>query len=450
MDNADRPSNDISNTPGDDFRQVGEFLRLLSTGGWDNPTVDVLCRAFTNFYSASWSMLYHVDKGSGNLILSTQNDLPDGLDLEAGWPDSIVKEVFRTGLGICLNGNEAESRSGPNPPRGHSVMTIPLFIKGMILGVVVLGRPADIPFSDEDVDASISLSPFAALFLSNLLIVTTVVEQKTEIAKDREKLLELNTKLEQNIKQLRNNSGQLEKALEELSETNRARTEFFENLSHELRTPLTPILASSEALLGKSFGNITDEQKEIVEVLFLSAKRLELLIEDLLELVKLESKSLKLEIECLDISSIVDESILETVLIAKDREVEIRNELGEGVPLVSGDKKRLSQLIVNLLHNAIKFSHEGGVVRIELDRSKERNDLIGIRVMDEGIGIHKKMLDKIFERFYQADKIETGGGLGLGLAIVKKIVDAHQGEVKVVSREGKGSSFTVYLPIYRE
>jgi signal transduction histidine kinase len=256
--------------------------------------------------------------------------------------------------------------------------------------------------------------------------------------------------LEEDLKQLRNSSSELERSLRELAEKARSRTEFFENISHELRTPLTPIIASSEALLGKTFGELTREQREMVEMLFLSARKLDLLIEDLIELVRLDSGIMKLDMESVDLAAIVDEGIHETALLAKDRHIDLRNELEGDVPFVRGDMKRLSQLLINLLHNAIKFSHEGGVVSVALDRSRVEHGLVGIRVTDRGIGIPAEAIERIFDRFFQAGNGEVGDGLGLGLAIVKKIADAHGGEVRVESEVGEGSSFTVFLPLSRE
>jgi len=436
--------------PHDDFQQMREFLRLISTTGWEEPSPEILCRAFEQYYTASWSVLYTVNGRSGSIRPLTEHNIPDQFRKREEWSLPFVEEVVKTGLGQCTNGDRSEDREHLSPPPDSSIMTIPLFISGTITGALVLGRRAELPFSEEEVEQSVSLSPLAALFLSNLLTVSNMVEQMTRLEIDRKKFMELNKELLENIETLRANSDRLEKAFKELSEANNARTEFFENLSHELRTPLTPILASSEALLGNAFGNIPGEQKEIIEVLYLSAKRLELLIEDLLELVKLESRSLKIEMECLDATGIVEEGILETAPMAREKNVSLENELGEDLPFVSGDKKRLSQLIVNLLHNAIKFSHEGGTVRVQRVRDREDGGLLGIRVRDEGIGIPRDVLDKIFERFYQAGTPGTGDGLGLGLAIVKKIVEAHKGEVRVESEEGRGSSFTVYLPVYKD
>jgi signal transduction histidine kinase len=120
------------------------------------------------------------------------------------------------------------------------------------------------------------------------------------------------------------------------------------------------------------------------------------------------------------------------------------------VPLITGDKKRLTQLFLNLLHNAIKFSYEAGRVRIKADHGRTEKGLLGISVLDEGVGISSDIIEKIFDRFYQADSKRHASGLGLGLAIVKRIVEAHEGELEVESQESKGSTFTVYLPLHRD
>ena len=227
--------------------QIGEFLRLLSTAGWQEPSPDVLCRAFNSLHGASWSVLFSVDRTSGRLDFLAEHNLPDALKSRLEWLHAVASEVSDTGLGVCLNGKEAASLQRTAHPPGYSIIAIPLFIKAVITGVLVEGRLSDFPFSEDDVEKSINLAPFAALFLANILILETVRAQKTEVEEDRKKLLALNTELEKNIKKLQNSPGELEKAVNELSSSARAKTEFCQNLSDDMRTPRTPIHARSEA-----------------------------------------------------------------------------------------------------------------------------------------------------------------------------------------------------------
>ena len=432
----------IMDAPRHEDGNISEFLRILSTAGWDDLSPGLLSQAMEKYFSASWSVIYSVDPGTQTAELLTGYNLPAGVEVPSRWSHIIVRDVIKAGLGVCSEMREKDP--------GYSIMSFPLFISGLILGVLILGRPLNDPFSEEAIEDSYSLSPFAALFLSNLLAMDRINKNRSRFEEEHHELKKINIELGEDVKKLKKNSVRLEKAFKNLSEASKAKNEYFENLSHELRTPLTPILASSEALLGKNFGNMTDEQKEVVDILFLSAKKMELLIEDLLEMVKLESSSMKMEKECLDVKGIIDESILETAPIARDKQVKMINELDNEIPLVSGDKKRLSQLFVNLLHNAIKFSHEGGTITIRQDSEKESNGFLGISVNDRGVGIPAEVLGRIFDRFYQAGRDKSGSGLGLGLAIVKKIVEAHEGELVVQSQEGKGSTFTAYLPEYHD
>jgi len=430
-------------SPESDYARVSEFLRILSADEWDDPSPQRLCQAFGEYFKASWCVIFSVDPGTDAVELLTRRNVPPDVQVPSQWSQRIVADVIRTGLGVCQDYNEAIHYRGGDEDPGYSILSFPLFVSGLIFGVLIIGRPSDDPFSEDDIEDSIPLSPFAALFLLNLLAMDRIGKSRSRLEKEQHQLRKVNRELSEN-------SARLEKAFTELSEASRAKNEYFENLSHELRTPLTPILASSEALLGKTLGHMTEEQKEMIEVLFLSAKRLELLIEDLLEMVKLESSSLKMEKECLDVRSILEEGILEIAPIARDKKIRIKNELEREIPLVIGDKKRLSQLFVNLLHNAVKFSHEGGAVTVRLGREKEANGFLGISVMDNGVGIPSEVLGRIFDRFYQASNEKGGSGLGLGLAIVKRIIEAHDGELEVKSQEGKGSTFTAYLPLYRE
>jgi len=228
-------------------------------------------------------------------------------------------------------------------------------------------------------------------------------------------------------------------------EVNRAKDEFLATLSHELRTPLTPILGWTHMIRSGRLG--PNETVQGVRVIEKNSQSLSRLINDLLDMSSVLSGKMRIERAPVDLTSAVREAA-ETVRPQADANAVALDVQAPGgaSPVVSGDRTRLVQVFWNLLHNAVKFSPEGGRVRVRV-RADERSARVEIE--DEGAGIAPDFLPHVFERFRQADMGTTRqhGGLGLGLALVKSFVEAHGGSVAVESAgEGRGSRFTVSLP----
>ncbi|MBV9926294.1 MAG: PAS domain S-box protein [Acidobacteria bacterium] len=232
---------------------------------------------------------------------------------------------------------------------------------------------------------------------------------------------------------------------ERAQEVNRAKDEFLATLSHELRTPLTPVLGWTHMIRSGRLG--AAEVAQGVRVIEKNSQSLARLINDLLDMSSILSGKMRIERGPVELSSVVREAA-ETVrpqADARSVKVEVSAD-GPHAPVVSGDRTRLVQVFWNLLHNAVKFSREGGRVRV---RVGGRDGAARVEVEDEGSGIAPEFLPHVFERFRQADMASTRmhGGLGLGLALVKSFVEAHGGSVDVESAgEGLGSRFTVALP----
>jgi PAS domain S-box-containing protein len=229
-------------------------------------------------------------------------------------------------------------------------------------------------------------------------------------------------------------------------EVNRAKDEFLATLSHELRTPLTPILGWTHMIRSGRLG--PNETAQGVRVIEKNSQSLSRLINDLLDMSSILSGKMRIERAPVELSSVVREAA-ETVRPQADaRSVSVEVQAGDiGPAVVSGDRTRLVQVFWNLLHNAVKFSREGGRVRV---RVGGREGTARVEVEDDGSGIEAEFLPHVFERFRQADMATTRahGGLGLGLALVKSFVEAHGGSVDVESAgPGRGSRFTVALPV---
>lgn len=224
----------------------------------------------------------------------------------------------------------------------------------------------------------------------------------------------------------------------------RVRQEFLSNISHELRTPLTSIIAYLETL---EDGAIDDEEnsKKFLGVIRRNAERMHALIADILELSMIESGNVSINKRAVNVAHLVDELMAGLGQKASDRSVSLNNAIHSG-STVSADPTRLEQMLTNLIDNAIKFNRTDGSVTVSLDQKGGRSV---ITVADTGEGILPEHLHRIFERFYRADRGRTRevGGTGLGLAIVKHLARLHGGEVSVNSALGRGTAFTIEIPL---
>jgi two-component system phosphate regulon sensor histidine kinase PhoR len=233
-----------------------------------------------------------------------------------------------------------------------------------------------------------------------------------------------------------------------LKQLEKIRQDFVANVSHELRTPLTTIKGYAETLLEGALKE--DQAFQFVQVIKRHTDRLTKIVEDLLMLSRIETKEFQLRMEAIPLRDFIDDVVEFVKEPAEKKEISLsRNEIPSSLA-VQADRDYLEQILINLLDNAVKYTPEGGKVivsAIEKD-SKE----IQFSVEDNGIGIPKEDLSRIFERFYRVDKGRSKelGGTGLGLSIVKHLVQAHGGRVWVESQIGKGSTFYLTLPKRRE
>ena len=246
----------------------------------------------------------------------------------------------------------------------------------------------------------------------------------------------------------------LEKAHEELQElaaelkrTTRAKSEFLANMSHELRTPLNSINGFSEILFDETFGSLNEKQKKYVEYVLTSGKHLLLLINQILDMSKVEAGKMKLILSSLPMKNLLNDISLLIVDMVSKKNIEMLIEIAEDLPDIEGDELKVKEILYNLLSNAVKFTPEGGKIGM---RAKRADSMIEIEVWDTGVGIASENMGKIFEGFFRVDtpysRITEGTGLGLPLS--KKLVELHGGKFFVVS-EGltKGTQIRFTLPI---
>lgn len=234
---------------------------------------------------------------------------------------------------------------------------------------------------------------------------------------------------------------------EELRRLDELKSEFLAMVSHELRTPLTAIIGYSHLLVRQVHGPLTPKQLEHQEAIFRSAQRLAELINDLLDVSRLEAGRIELEPRPVEVRQIVDQVISVVAVAAQAKRIRVTNEVTRGLPLVQADPTRLQQILVNLVGNAVKFTTAQGAVRISAGQHK---DQMWVAVEDTGVGIPKEELARIWDPFYQVELPlrRRHGGSGLGLAIVRRVVELHGGIVRAESAgENRGSRFTFTLPL---
>lgn len=225
-------------------------------------------------------------------------------------------------------------------------------------------------------------------------------------------------------------------------EVDRIKSEFVSTVSHELRTPLASILGFTELMLNRELK--LDRQKKYLSTIHDEAGRLTDLINDFLDIQRMESGKQEYEKKQLAVLPII-KKVIELQKVQSEKH-ELALEFLGGHDIVIGDAGKLEQALTNLIHNAIKYSPEGGKVGVVVF---EKDGRVNIEIQDEGLGIPPEAIDRLFEKFYRVDNSDRRaiGGTGLGLAIVKEIIQDHGGEIRVKSQFGKGSTFTISLPV---
>jgi signal transduction histidine kinase len=228
----------------------------------------------------------------------------------------------------------------------------------------------------------------------------------------------------------------------ELENLERSRRDLVANVSHELKTPIAAIRAHLENLLD----GVERPDPNTLQVMLAQTERLSRLIEQLLELSRLESGELPLRREETPLAPLVSQVLSEIDVARSDRGVDVRSDLPEDLPTIDADPERVHQVLFNLLDNAVRFTPPGGEVTVSAHR---HDGSVEVSVSDTGVGISPEHLPRLFERFYRADPARSreDGGTGIGLAIARSVVEAHGGHIRAESQMGRGSAFTFDLPV---
>jgi signal transduction histidine kinase len=291
----------------------------------------------------------------------------------------------------------------------RALLSVPLLREGEIIGSLSLNRHTPGEFPPEAVDVLKTFATQSALAIQNARLFRESADK----------------------------SRQLEAA-------SRHKSEFLANMSHELRTPLNAIIGFSEVLHEKMFGDLNDKQAEYLQDILESGRHLLSLINDILDLSKIEAGHMELERADFDLPSAIENALILVRERASRRGITLGHTLDERLGVIGGDERKVKQALLNLLSNALKFTPEGG--RIDVG-ARLRDGLAEISVADTGVGIAAADQEAVFEEFRQVGAAEKRAeGTGLGLALTRKFVELHGGKIWVRSELGRGSTFTFTLP----
>lgn len=288
----------------------------------------------------------------------------------------------------------------------------------------------------ENTAGLISNHPFHLFFLLHPLFFGIVFGAMGTVRHNKE------LEIEEFEKSLINKNLELESANKKLQELDKLKSNFLSLVSHELRTPLTTIQGYTTFLRTEKPGALNAAQREYLKVSEETADHLNRLIEELLDLSKIETGEFKVNLAAVNMLEAINKVTVSLKLLAEEKNITIENGLPENLPLVLADEKRITQVVTNLIENAIKFNHPKGKIYINTAKNSQDNK-VTFCIADTGIGIPEEELDKIFDKFYQVDSSEKRkyGGCGLGLAISKNIIRLHKGRIWAESKPDSGSKF---------
>ena len=313
--------------------------------------------------------------------------------------------------------------------------------------------------NSSSVDISLTISQMrdsSGNIIGTVGVSKDITEEKRlreELREKNRELEELNVRLEEKVFE---RTKELERINRELSRANQVKARFIANMSHELRTPLNSIIGFSELLLDRTSGDINGkQQKQIVNILN-SGRHLLHLVNNILDLAKIEAGRIELSCEAFPLKEVVNEVMMVMRPLSEKKMIDMKTDINHEITSFTADKVKFKQILYNLLSNAIKFTPEAGKVGVRVEKlandhvfpwAPKSQEFLKVSVWDTGIGIKPEDKEKIFEEFEQLDPSRAVEGAGLGLAMTKRLVELHGGHIDLESTYGKGSVFNTYLPL---
>jgi signal transduction histidine kinase/ActR/RegA family two-component response regulator len=375
-----------------------------------------------NLGMQTWSTnalrLFHVSPKDGG-------HLP--LDQAGVWADAVRQRR-------PLIQNDYESlKKKKGVPTGHVPIVrqiiVPIIRNERIMAVIGIGnKPQD--YTPQDLE-----------------VVARLADYAWDITERKQMEIALEIERNQLVQRVEERTADLSRANSNLARALRVKDEFLANMSHELRTPLNAILGLSESLAEQIAGPLNEKQQKYISTISESGHHLLSLINDILDLAKIDAGQITMDINKVDIHAVCQASLRMIKQLAQKKSQEVSLEIDNGLGLMWADERRLKQMMVNLLGNAVKFTPENGRLGLEVHGDEEANQ-VSITVWDNGIGIKEEDLARLFQPFVQLDSglAREATGTGLGLALVAQMARLHGGSVNVTSEAEKGSRFTIILP----
>ena len=407
----------------DQQRASGEVLAAISSSIADTtPVFDKILASCEHLFAGKLVGINRV--GEDGLIRLAAYNGPGREELEKIFPAPVDGQTG-SGAAILRRGilHFPDVEAGEDvPPRARigcratgikALVFAPMIWEGNGIGAIFVGRDFVGPFSAKDIALLRTFADQAVIAIQNARL----------------------------FHEIQDKSRQLEVA-------NQHKSEFLANMSHELRTPLNAIIGFSEVLLERLFGDLNDKQDDYLKDIHSSGRHLLQLINDILDLSKVEAGRMDLELSAFDLPSAVANAMTLIRERAQRHNIALSQEAGPDLGEVVADERKFKQILLNLLSNAVKFTPEGG--RIAVDARRD-DDSIVIAVRDTGIGIAPEDQDAVFEEFRQVGRNYTNKqeGTGLGLALTRKFVELHGGRIWLESEPGKGSTFTFTIPVHQ-
>ena len=370
------------------------------------------------------------------------------VDSRPDLPVTLIRYVERTREEVVLSNATQEGMFTADPyiaayqPR--SILCAPLVNQGKLTGILYLeNNITAAAFTPDRLAVLNLLSSQEAISIENASLYRCLQEANTQL-EDYNRTLE--ERVADRTHELHEKNRELEIVNQQILAATERKMQFFNNMSHELRTPLDAVIGFSEVLQEQAFGELNDKQEEYVDYILASGNHLLSLINDLLDLAKLDAGMMELQPETFPLKPLTESCLVMVRERASERNIILSLEVAEDIDTVVGDERRVKQILLNLLSNAVKFTPDQGRVGIKATRNAARAH---IAVWDTGVGIAPADQQRIFEEFQQVeDKHATKRvGTGLGLALTKKFVELHGGTIEVESHPGQGSTFTFSLSV---